>query len=102
MHEKLVWQGKHFAFFQNKMCEYFPCHAGADKDNFNCLFCYCPLYVLGKECGGYPTWSDSGVKDCSFCLLPHRPENYGYINEQLNKILEVLKSGIEETSLSLI
>jgi Zn-finger protein len=21
-----------------------PCHAGADPDTFNCLFCFCPLY----------------------------------------------------------
>ena len=36
-----------YDFFQNKECEYFPCHAGADKESFSCLFCYCPLYCLG-------------------------------------------------------
>ena len=41
-----------YAFFQNKDCEYFPCHKCADAENFNCLFCYCPLYALGDECGG--------------------------------------------------
>ena len=42
----------HYDFFQNQECEYFPCHAGADPESFNCLFCYCPLYALGDKCGG--------------------------------------------------
>ena len=41
-----------YDFFQNKECEYFPCHKNADKESFNCLFCYCPLYCLGDKCGG--------------------------------------------------
>ena len=36
-------------FYANRDCEYFPCHTVADPDNFNCLFCYCPLYALGKD-----------------------------------------------------
>ena len=24
--EKPYWEGKHYAFFSNKECEYFPCH----------------------------------------------------------------------------
>ena len=35
----------HYDFFQNRECEYFPCHPGADPETFSCLFCYCPLYV---------------------------------------------------------
>ena len=31
--EKPYWEGKHYAFFSNKECEYFPCHAGADPEN---------------------------------------------------------------------
>ena len=27
------WEGKHYAFFQQYECEYFPCHAGADPEN---------------------------------------------------------------------
>ena len=38
---------EHYKFFQNRDCEYFPCHAGADPETFSCLFCYCPLYALG-------------------------------------------------------
>ena len=41
----------HYDFFQHKQCEYFPCHAGADPETFSCLFCYCPLYCLGENCG---------------------------------------------------
>lgn len=48
--EKPYWEGKHYSFFSNKECEYFPCHQGADPENFNCLFCYCPLYALGDKC----------------------------------------------------
>ena len=39
-------------FFQNRECPHFPCHRGIAAEEFNCLFCYCPLYTLGKRCGG--------------------------------------------------
>ena len=73
-------------YFSNKDCEYFPCHAGADAENFNCLFCYCPLYALGAECGGDFRILDNGVKDCSDCLFPHLPENYEHICADFGKI----------------
>ena len=72
-------QTQHFRFFSHRKCEYFPCHAGADPEGFNCLFCYCPLYALGSRCGGQFTYTPEGVKDCSSCLLPHRPEGYDRI-----------------------
>ena len=34
---------RHDCFFQNRPCEYFPCHKGIPEEAFNCLFCYCPL-----------------------------------------------------------
>ena len=34
---------ENYKFFQHKACEFFPCHETKDIDNFNCLFCYCPL-----------------------------------------------------------
>ena len=40
---------RHYAFFQNTDCEYFPCHKTAHPERFNCLFCYCPLYALGRR-----------------------------------------------------
>ena len=39
-------------FFQDRECRFFPCHKGVAEEEFNCLFCYCPLYTLGKKCGG--------------------------------------------------
>ena len=31
-------------FFRNYECAGFPCHKVEDDENFNCLFCFCPLY----------------------------------------------------------
>ena len=72
----------HYDFFQNKECEFFPCHKGMDQEKFSCLFCYCPLYCLGDKCGGAFKYTENGVKDCSGCLIPHRRENYGRIMEK--------------------
>ena len=72
-------------FFANRECEYFPCHPEADPERFNCLFCYCPLYLMGEKCGGNFTYTPGGIKDCSACLLPHRRENYSYI---VGKLME--------------
>ena len=80
-----------YKFFQNKQCEYFPCHAGADPESFSCLFCYCPLYALGKDCGGAFTYTKEGIKDCSSCLRPHRRENYESITQDLRKVIELAK-----------
>lgn len=80
-----------YRFFQNKECEYFPCHAGADRENFSCLFCYCPLYALGDKCGGAFTYTETGIKDCSRCLKPHREENYDRIMEKMPQLLELAK-----------
>lgn len=58
-------------FFRNVDCAYFPCHEGVREAEFNCLFCYCPLYVLGTECGGEYSYTERGVKDCSRCTRLH-------------------------------
>lgn len=50
--EKNYWEGKEYSYFSHKNCEFFPCHKGADPENFNCLFCYCPLYALGINAAG--------------------------------------------------
>lgn len=80
-----------FDFFQNKACEYFPCHKGADPDTFSCLFCYCPLYALGDQCGGSFTYTENGIKDCSNCLRPHKRECYGEITQKIGKVMELVK-----------
>ena len=81
----------HYDFFQNKECEYFPCHSCAQPENFSCLFCFCPLYALGDRCGGNFSYTNEGVKDCSGCMLPHRRENYERICEKLKLVMEMAK-----------
>ena len=81
----------HYAFFQNTQCEFFPCHKGADPAQFNCLFCYCPLYCLGRDCGGAYTYLPNGVKDCSACLYPHRPEHYEAVNAKVAQVAARMK-----------
>ena len=80
-----------YDFFQNRECEYYPCHEGADPENFNCLFCFCPLYALGDRCGGSFSYTEQGIKDCSRCLKPHRRENYEKIMEKMTDVLELAK-----------
>ncbi|MDR0308988.1 MAG: cysteine-rich small domain-containing protein, partial [Coriobacteriales bacterium] len=53
------------SFFNNQDCKYFPCHSGIVPDRFNCIFCFCPLYFLGKECCGDFVYSKKGIKDCT-------------------------------------
>lgn len=82
---------EHYRYYQNKACEYFPCHKGTNGDNFNCLFCYCPLYALGERCGGNFTYTDKGYKDCSGCLVPHKKENYDKIIDRFAEVAELAK-----------
>lgn len=73
---------ENYSFFSNKKCEYFPCHKVSDEiaeKDFNCLFCYCPLY-LKEKCPGNPVYfvtaNGEKIKDCSKCTFPHRAANY--------------------------
>ena len=78
-------------FFQNKNCAYFPCHKVDSAEDFNCLFCYCPLYALGKDCGGNYTYTKDGVKDCSACVLPHKGGGYQRICAHLPQLIDLAK-----------
>lgn len=78
-----------YKFFSHKECEYFPCHNTDDVENFNCLFCCCPLYVLGDRCGGKFGYTEEGVKDCSACMIPHRKDSYDYIMSKWQEISEL-------------
>ena len=80
-----------YDFFQNSACEYFPCHKCEDRENFSCLFCYCPLYALGGNCGGNFTYTKEGIKDCSYCMIPHRRENYDRVMEKMKAVIELVK-----------
>ncbi|MDR0879461.1 MAG: cysteine-rich small domain-containing protein [Clostridioides sp.] len=88
-----------FKFFNHKDCEYFPCHKTDKPDEFNCLFCYCPLYALGKNCGGNfkiigEGIIDNPIKDCSECKLPHVKENYDYIMSKYDDIVKIANKNL--------
>jgi len=78
---------ENYKFTQNKKCEYFPCHKGIDPELFNCLFCYCPLYMLKNECGGNYSLKN-GVKDCSECNKPHGKEGYDFVMRKIRLVVE--------------
>ena len=80
-----------YKFINHKTCEFFPCHKGIDEEDFNCLFCYCPLYALGENCGGNFKYTDSGIKDCSDCGIPHIKSNYDLIMSRFADIAELAK-----------
>ncbi len=77
-----------FRFFENRECQYYPCH---DMKEINCLFCYCPLYFLDSCPGNYSILNKDGkkIKTCIECKFPHEPENYG-------KIIKFLKEAIDK------
>lgn len=70
-----------YKFFTNKDCEYYPCH---NMNSINCLFCFCPLYHI-KDCGGNYKITDKGWKNCSQCEIPHLPEGYDHIINEIKK-----------------
>jgi Zn-finger protein len=81
-----------YKFFQNTACEYFPCHQIEDASNFNCLFCYCPLYLLKDTCGGNFNY-DHGVKDCSKCTKVHELNSYEFVMSKMKIVMEKGKIG---------
>ena len=85
------WRGKHYSFFQNTACEYFPCHKTDRPEDFNCLFCYCPLYALGEACGGNFRYNEKGYKDCTLCRIPHERENFGYIVGRFEEVARLAR-----------
>ncbi len=78
-------------FFQNRECEYFPCHKGVDEKDFNCLFCYCPLYALGKSCGGQFRYNEKGRKVCKECTFPHHRDHYDQMIARYGDIMRAVK-----------
>ena len=78
-----------YKHFSHTTCEYFPCHACENTEEFNCLFCYCPLYALGEKCGGNFVYLENGIKDCSHCLIPHSPGGFEYVIERWPMIADL-------------
>ncbi len=79
------------SFFQNRGCGSFPCHKGVEEAEFNCLFCYCPLYALGDRCGGSFHYTEKGVKSCVDCAFPHRRANYERLLARWPELAELTK-----------
>ena len=73
-------------YYKNEVCEFMPCHKGLGEE-FNCLFCYCPLYQRTQCPGQYHYVEIQGkkVKSCEACNWPHDPANY----ETLMKLLSM-------------
>ena len=80
-----------YKFVQNRACEFFPCHKGVAEEEFNCLFCCCPLYALGGECGGDFVVLENGVKSCENCTIPHGDKGYAYVNDKFKLITERIR-----------
>lgn len=74
-----------YRYFCNDKCRFFPCHKGICAEEFNCLFCFCPLYPV-INCGGGYKWTKNGIKDCSACVFPHQAENYDLVVEKLVRL----------------
>jgi Zn-finger protein len=74
-----------YRFFENKNCEYYPCHP--NMENINCLFCYCPLYSLEHCPGNYEYIDVQGkqIKSCMDCTFPHEAKNYDVIIKILSR-----------------
>ena len=73
-------------YFENRACKYYPCHEGIE--HMNCLFCYCPLYLT--DCIGHPHFYEKNgrkIKDCTYCTVPHRPENYDKVLARLREVI---------------
>lgn len=77
---------ENYKFNVNERCEFFPCHKTNNLESFNCLFCYCPLYLLKEECGGNFKYKN-GIKDCSDCLIPHSEGGYEFIMSKMNMVI---------------
>lgn len=79
--------------FTNDKCPYYPCHAETEGEDFNCLFCFCPLYALGDQCGGNFRYTPNGVKDCTNCTLPHQGEKgWEHVMKHIGGIIGMTRS----------
>ena len=88
--DKMAKKENCFNYYKNEKCIYFPCHK-TENENFNCMFCFCPLYALGDKCGGNFKYIEDGIKDCSLCLLPHSESGYAYICSKFEELSELAK-----------
>lgn len=82
-----------FNHFQNRECRYFPCHGkergtgSVPVEDFNCLFCYCPLYLV-EDCGGKYTMEDYG-KNCMECTRNHDKDSWKFIVSRIRELSNI-------------
>ena len=88
--------GNNYKFFCNHDCEYYPCHKMPDGEELNCLFCYCPLYALGKECGGNYRITAKGIKDCTNCTVCHGKYGYEHVRSKIGGIISRVSDNLSE------
>ncbi len=79
---------QNYKFSQHTKCEFFPCHKVKDVAEFNCLFCYCPLYMLKDECGGNFKYTN-GFKDCSDCTITHSRGGYEHVMSKMGAVMKI-------------
>lgn len=77
----LQLQTENYKGFQNKACEFWPCHPEEEMDGMGCLSCYCPLYFL--TCPGKYTRLPDGRKDCSQCTLVHSKGGWEIVQQYM-------------------
>ena len=82
------FDSENYKFNQNKKCEFFPCHKVKNEDEFNCLFCYCPLYMLKEDCGGNFKYTN-GYKDCSSCTITHTKGGYDHVMSKMGMVMKI-------------
>jgi Zn-finger protein len=71
-------------YSKNNKCQYYPCH---NLKDMSCVFCYCPLYN-DNTCEGNFIIFENGIKDCSYCTMPHTAAGYKYIVEKLQEDID--------------
>jgi len=86
---------QNFRRVTHRRCEFFPCHKGVSEEIYNCLFCFCPLYMLKDQCGGNFRYLSNGIKDCTNCTVPHGPDSYDRIMEKMSLVMEGAKMSPE-------
>ena len=101
MEERGIPRKNDASFFRNTDCAFFPCHEGVDPRQFNCLFCYCPLYALGSRCGGDYRYTEAGTKDCSSCTRLHQgDEGAAIVKQHFPLLAELTRSTAAEGEVS--
>ena len=89
-------EGEDKRVFTNAECPYYPCHELPAGETFNCVFCYCPLYALGPECGGAFRYTEKGYKDCSHCTVMHRgSRGFDRVKKLFPKLAELARREVQ-------